>query len=133
MGVLDDSYQTVSTSEEGSPYSYSDSSTNYDDEEATTVDPNNQQKSAPMKAGHRMVEIAKLTYRDFIIGIFKSKDSTHRFFFEPIVQLDPTSIITTQSNRLPNTHQDAVRFRILDRLRSLPSLKTWKFMKTMST
>ena len=50
----------------------------------------------------QLIEIAKVTYRDLLIGIFIQKESgndkksntNRRFFFEPLVCLDPMSILS---------------------------------------
>ena len=80
----------------------------------------------------RLVELVKMSYRDFQIGIFTDSLETppRRFFFEPVVFLDPRKIFS-ESHGLYK--EDVVRFtvlnvdpdirlKVLGRLRSLPML-----------
>jgi len=80
----------------------------------------------------RLVELVKMSYRDFQIGIFTDSLETppRRFFFEPVVFLDPRKIFS-ESHGLYK--EDVVRFtvqmwtpdirlKVLERLRSLPAL-----------
>ena len=86
-----------------------------------------------------VAEIARVSYKNDIIRIFtdpnpSSKRFPQRFYFEPLVQLDPQSI-ECESNELFN--QNLVRFKIkmwdseiqskvLERLRSLPAFESVK-------
>lgn len=82
-----------------------------------------------------IVEVAQVSYNRFVIRIFTDVHSPAQngrcFYFEPVVLLDPSSIVS-ESNEL--LKQDLARFKItmwdadirakvIDRLRSLPSLK----------
>jgi len=91
-----------------------------------------------------VVEIAKVSFNGFVVRIFTdihiSKNNVRCFYFEPVVTLDPSSIVS-ESNEL--LKQDlvrfkikmwdarfkikmwdaAIRFKVINRLRSLPSLK----------
>ncbi len=87
-----------------------------------------------LSSTNRICEIAKLSYGDFVIGIFTDNQrDPRRFFFEPIVLLDPSTVSMESDNFLK---QHLVRFKIkmwtkelrskvFDRLRSLqPNLST---------
>ncbi len=90
----------------------------------------NQPLSTNLTHPKQVVEVAKLNYKEFTIKIFSDENgnrsnNSRRFFFEPIVVLDPTSVIT-QSQEL--FKEDVVRFtiqmwsseirsKVLDRLR----------------
>jgi len=91
-------------------------------------------KSGSCVIGSPLVEIAKISYRDLLIGIFTTKDlkekQPRRFYFEPLVFLDPKSIINESHGFLK---QDFIRFtiqmwnpeirsKILERLETLPNL-----------
>lgn len=89
------------------------------------------------EAPSHLIEIDKVSYRDFLIWIFIQKDfinesTSRRFYFEPLAFLDPKSIYVSKSHGLFN--QDSIRLtiqmwnaelrsKVLDRLRSLPSYK----------
>ncbi len=79
-----------------------------------------------------IIEIAKVSYKNFFITIFTEMNigNPRRFFFEPLVLLDSKSIISESHGFL---QQDVIhltiqmwnpeiRSKVLDRLRSLPSL-----------
>lgn len=78
-----------------------------------------------------IVEIAKVNFKNFFITIFtEDVRNPKRFFFQPLVLLDPKSIISESHGFL---QQDVIRLtiqmwnpeirsKVLDRLRSLPSL-----------
>lgn len=77
-----------------------------------------------------IVEIAKVSYRDFSVGIY-TDSCTRRFYFDPIVLLDPKTIFNESHEFFK---QDYVRFtiqmwnseirsKVLHRLRSLPNYK----------
>jgi len=85
---------------------------------------------SPLKPS--MVQIAQVNHHNFLIRIFtdSSEENPRRFFFEPVVLLDPKSIIAESFGFLK---QDFIRFtikmwnqdlrsKVLERLRSLPSL-----------
>ncbi len=84
--------------------------------------------------GSPLIEVAKISYRDLLIGIFTAKDSEEkkprRFYFEPLDFLDPKSITNASHGFLK---QDFIRFtiqmwnpeirsKILERLEILPDL-----------
>ena len=80
----------------------------------------------------RIYEVARVSYRDFSFGIFTdSQEEPLRFFFEPIVLLDPTTVsikldhISKQNNLVRfkiKMWTEDLRSKVLDRLRSLPDL-----------
>ncbi len=81
----------------------------------------------------QIVQIGKVRYHNFLIGIFtdSTEKNPHRFFFEPIVLLDLKSI-SSQTNQL--FKQDVVHFtlkmwntelrsKVLERVQSMPTFK----------
>jgi len=78
-------------------------------------------------------EVAKVRFHDLLIRIYSdSLDSIRRqFFFEPLVLLDPKSIVSKLHNSLQQNYiqitiqmwNDEVRSKVLERLRSLPTLQ----------
>ena len=81
----------------------------------------------------QIFEVAKVRFHDLLIRIYSdSLDSIRRqFFFEPLVLLDPKSIVSKlhsslELNNIQITIQmwnDEVRSKVLERLRSLPTLQ----------
>lgn len=85
--------------------------------------------------GNRIVEITKVSYKKLLIGIFTDSDnevnnSARRFYFEPIVILDPKGIFNESEGFLK---RDFVRFtiqmwnqelrsKVLERLLTIPTL-----------
>ncbi len=79
-------------------------------------------------------EVAKVRFRDLLIRIFSdSLDSNRRqFFFEPLVLLDPKSIVSKSQGSLKlnfiqitiQMWNEEVRSKVLERLRSLPTLQS---------
>ncbi len=80
-----------------------------------------------------IVEIAKVSYRDFSVGIYTDSNEgiRRRFYFDPIVLLDPNTIVNESHEFL---RQDYVRFtiqmwnpdirsKVLERVKSLPDYK----------
>ena len=66
---------------------------------------------AKPSSSNRMYEVAKLSYRDFVVGIFADKlDDPRRFFFDPIVLLDPTTVSIESDHFLKQNN--LVRFKI---------------------
>ena len=81
----------------------------------------------------RMDKVTKLKYENVVIDIFTdSRTEPRRFFFEPMVQLDPTTIsIESSSDKFVKEKfvcfkikmwTEDLRSKVLDRLRSLPDL-----------
>ncbi len=85
-------------------------------------------------ASSPVFEVAKVRYLDLLIRIFSdSLDSNRRqFFFEPLVLLDPKSIVSKSSGSLKQNFiqitiqmwNEQVRSKVLERLRSLPALQS---------
>ena len=82
----------------------------------------------------QLIQVAEVIYHDFVVPIFTlSGDGKNysKFYFHPLVLLDPKSIIVNKSsgffkqNFIRFTVQmwdQELRFKVLERLRSLPSL-----------
>jgi len=77
----------------------------------------------------RIYEVARVSYRDFSIGIFTdNQEEPLRFFFEPIVLLDPTTV-SIKSDHISKKNNlvrfkikmwtNELRSKVLDRLRFL--------------
>ncbi len=69
------------------------------------------------KNPQQVVEVAELIYQDFIIKIYtdgakKDNSSRTRFFFEPIVVLDPKSVIIINQSQELFQEKHFVRFTI---------------------
>ena len=93
----------------------------------STIQPN--ATVAKLSSSNLIYQVAKLSYRDFSIGIFTdNQEDPRQFFFEPIVLLDPTTVsiesdhIVKQNNivRLKiKMWTKELRSKVLDRLRFL--------------
>ncbi len=78
----------------------------------SVIDVANQPTVAVAKpsSSNQIYEISKLSFRDFVIGIFTDdRREPRRFFFEPLVLLDP-STVSIESDHLLKQH--FVRFKI---------------------
>lgn len=84
-------------------------------------------------SNQQMDKVAKLNYENVVIDIFTdSKTEPRRFFFMPLVQLDPTTIsIEASSDKFVKEQfvcfkikmwTEDLRSKVLDHLRSLPDL-----------
>ena len=81
-------------------------------------------------------EVAKVNHLDFLIGIFTDKPMRNppRFFFDPVVILDPKTIVSEsheflKKNSVRFTIQmwnQVIRSKVLARLKALPSLADLK-------
>ena len=88
-----------------------------------------------------LVEVAQVSYNGFVIRIFTdirgSGNKSRSFYFEPVVLLDPSSI-KSEFNELLKLNlvrfkikmwDASIRSKVLERLRSLPSLKNINIQK----
>lgn len=88
--------------------------------------------------GSPLIEIAKISYRDLLIGIFTTKDlkekQPRRFYFEPLVFLDPKSIINESHGFFKQDFirltiqmwNPEIRSKVLERLQTLPDFDNLK-------
>lgn len=101
----------------------------------TIIKPITDMTIKPSSSCKHLHEVSKLTYKNVDIDIFMDDTQTNeqtkpRFFFEPMVQLDPTTIsIESSSDKLFKDKfvrveilmwTEELRSKVLDRLRSLP-------------
>lgn len=98
--------------------------------------PNKDVDSKMDAASSPLFEVAKVKYRDLLIRIFSDslESSRRQFFFEPLVLLDPKSIVSKSHGSLNQNFiqitiqmwNEQVRSKVLERLRSLPTFQNVK-------
>jgi len=83
----------------------------------------------------QLIQVAEVFYHDFVVPIFTifgEGKSTPQFYFHPLVLLDPKSIIVNKSSGCFKQEfvrvtvqmwNQELRSKVLERLRSVPSLK----------
>lgn len=64
------------------------------------------------KDPQQVVEVAELSYQDFIIKIYTDGAKKNKFFFEPIVMLDPKSVIIIHQSQELFREKNVIRFTI---------------------
>ena len=117
---------------DGNPNSIEDESSTSSESDESAMDLTIQSTviaATKPSSSNLIYEVAKLSYRDFSIGIFTDNlEEPRRFFFEPIVLLDPSTIsiepdhIFKQNNLIRfeiKMWTKELRSKVLDRLRFL--------------